>query len=78
MPYVKVSDHEKIRLLNYMRNDPVISMSFRTWELYEYPLLPQTTKHVWSVKASTQLEKPRYVIVGFQTNRKNVATKNFS
>lgn len=78
VPYIKVSDLEKIRMLNYISNDPSISKSFRTWELYEYPLLPLSTKHVWSVKTTTQLEKPRYVIVGFQTARKNVKNKSFS
>ncbi|XP_053593882.1 uncharacterized protein LOC128667536 [Microplitis demolitor] len=53
-------------------------MLFRAWELYEYPLLPNTSKHIWAVKTSTQLEKPRFVILGFQTARKNDATKNAS
>lgn len=71
MPYVTVSNKEKITLLRFLEKDPVISMSFRAWELYEYPLLPQAQTHVWTVKTSTQLEKPRYVILGFQTGRKN-------
>lgn len=78
VPYIRVSDKEKIQLLNYISKDPAISLSFRSWEMYEYPLLPETTKHVWSVKTSTQLEKPRYVIVGFQTARKNNNEKNAS
>lgn len=53
-------------------------MSFRAWEMYEYPMLPQTTRHVWVVKTSTQLEKPRHVILGFQTARRNKAEKNAS
>ena len=76
MPYIKVSDQQRIRMLSYISKDPTIAMSFRSWDLYEYPLIPQTNKHVWSVKTSTQLEKPRYIIVGFQTGRKNVATQN--
>ncbi|XP_051172346.1 uncharacterized protein LOC127288752 [Leptopilina boulardi] len=44
-------------------------MSFRSWEMYEYLIIPATQKHVWTVKTSTQVEKPRYVILGFQTNR---------
>lgn len=76
MPYVMLSDKRKIRLLSYIEKD--ITMSFRTWELYEYPMLPHTTKHVWTVKTSNQLEKPRYVIVGFQTNRRIVRAANAS
>lgn len=76
IPYVTISDQRKIRLLNLIAKDPPIPMSFRTWELYEYPLLPTTTKHVWTVKTSSQLEKPRYVLLGFQTSRKNKPLKN--
>ncbi|XP_043276002.1 uncharacterized protein [Venturia canescens] len=78
IPHIRVSDQRKVQLLNYIAKDPSIAMSFRTWELYEYPLLPVTSKHVWVVKTSTQLEKPRYVILGFQTARKNNAIKNAS
>ncbi|XP_057322543.1 uncharacterized protein LOC130665931 [Microplitis mediator] len=78
VPYVTLSDKEKIQALNYITSDPAISISFRTWELYEYPLLPATSRHIWAVKTSTQLEKPRYVILGFQTARKNDARKNAS
>ncbi|XP_044591971.1 uncharacterized protein LOC123270101 [Cotesia glomerata] len=78
VPYITMSDQQKIQALNFITNDPAISMSFRTWQLYEYPMLPRTTKHVWPIKTSTQLEKPRYVILGFQTARKNVVTKDAS
>ncbi|XP_043285552.1 uncharacterized protein [Venturia canescens] len=78
IPYVSVADQWKIKLLNFIAKDSYISLSFRAWQLYEYPLLPTTTKHVWVVKTSTQLEKPRHVVLGFQTVRKNRATKNAS
>lgn len=76
MPYVMLSDKCKIRLLKHIEQD--ITMSFRTWELYEYPMLPSTTKHNWTVKTSNQLEKPRFVIVGFQTKRRMSQTANAS
>ncbi|XP_015116446.1 uncharacterized protein LOC107040742 [Diachasma alloeum] len=78
IPYIRVADSKKISLLNYISKDAPIPISFRAWESYEYPLLLATSKHVWVVKCSTQLEKPRYVIMGFQTNRKNQANKNAS
>ncbi|XP_015600802.1 uncharacterized protein LOC107270371 [Cephus cinctus] len=78
IPYVKVSDRRKIELLKFIEKDAPIPMSFRTWELYEYPLLPTTSKHVWTVKTSSQLEKPRYVLLGFQTGKKNNKNKNAS
>ncbi|XP_015115539.1 uncharacterized protein LOC107040105 [Diachasma alloeum] len=48
IPYVTLSDTKKIQLLNFIQKDPPIPISFRSWELYEYPMLPQTTKHVWT------------------------------
>ena len=76
IPYIKPADQKKIQLLNLITKDTPIPISFRTWELYEYPLLPATSKHIWTVKTSTQLEKPRYIVVGFQTARKNSVNKN--
>lgn len=78
MPYVVASNVYKIRLLSAVEKNKPISMSFRSWELYEYPVLPTATKHVWTVKTSNQLEKPRFVILALQTNRKNQRTVNAS
>ena len=78
MPYIQLSTQYKIRLLRQIEKSKPISMSFRSWELYEYPTLPSSTRHVWTVKTSTQLEKPRFIILGFQTNRKNQNSANAS
>lgn len=40
--------------------------------MYELPVVPQTTRHTWSVKTTNN--KPRFVVVGLQTNRANIAT----
>uniref|UniRef100_A0ABD2VTZ2 Double jelly roll-like domain-containing protein n=1 Tax=Trichogramma kaykai TaxID=54128 RepID=A0ABD2VTZ2_9HYME len=76
MPYVQLSNEYKIRLLRQI--DKPIAMSFRSWELYEYPTLPISTRHVWTVKTSNQLEKPRFVILAFQTNRKAIRENDAS
>ncbi len=73
-----MSDVQKVNMLNFIAKDPAIPISFRSSELFEYPILPQGNRHVWSVKTASQLEKPRYIILGFQTNRKNSTTKNAS
>lgn len=78
VPIVKVSDKEKLRLLKYVDNNVPIPIAFRSWDLYEYPVLPSSQKHVWTVKTSTQLEKPRFVILGFQHSRNNDAAKDKS
>ncbi|XP_008217406.2 uncharacterized protein LOC103318060 [Nasonia vitripennis] len=78
LPHVLLSDKHKIKLLNHLEKDKPVTISFRSWELYEYPLLPSTSKHVWTVKTANQLEKPRFVFLGFQTNCKGRKTANAS
>lgn len=78
VPHVQVSDSERLSLLKYVEKQKPIQMCFRSWELYEYPALPQTTKHIWSVKTTSQVNKPRYIILGFQTKRNNVLNRNAS
>lgn len=78
MPHIKVSDRERLNLLKYLEKDRAIQIAFRNWDLYEYPLLPRTSKHSWSIKTSSQVEKPRYVILGLKTNRKNDASKDMT
>lgn len=78
VPHVKVSDREKINLLKILDKDRSLQLMFRNWDLYEYPSLPKTTKHTWSIKTSSHIEKPRYVIIGLQTNRKNNSDADMS
>ncbi|XP_068989245.1 uncharacterized protein [Neodiprion pinetum] len=78
LPHIKLADKPKIQLLNYIAKDLAESMSFRSWETCVYPTLPLRTRHVWAVKTSTQLVKPRYVVLGFETARRNDPQKNAS
>lgn len=78
MPHVILNDINKLALLRTLENGQYLSMSFRSWDLYEFPLLQNTTKHLWTVKTATNLEKPRYVIFALQTARKNVMSENIT
>lgn len=78
VPHVTPSDSGKLSLLKIVDSRKPLKLTFRSWELYEYPLIPATTNHSWSVKTSSQLEKPRYVIFGMQTNRKNQRGKDIA
>lgn len=69
VPHVALSDESKLMMLKTMNQKTNVPLAFRSWDLYELPVVPQTTRHTWSVKTTTQVTKPRYVIVGFQTNR---------
>lgn len=78
MPYVRVEDELKLSLMKMVEKDQPILIPFRRWQLYEYPSLPTSQFQTWTVKTSSMLEKPRYVIFGFQTSRKDNVSKSAS
>lgn len=78
VPFVKLADKGRLKLMKIIDRRLPIEMHFRSFELLEYPMLPQTTRHTWNVKTTSQLEKPRYIIFGFQTARKNNIEKDAS
>lgn len=78
IPHISVADAERLQLMKYMEKSQELEVAFRSWELHEYPLLQKTQHHSWPIKTASQLEAPRYVIVGFQTDRKNKHNKDSS
>ena len=72
IPHIQVDDYVKLQLLKQIDENKSIPVSFRSWDLYEYPTLPQNQRNVWAIKTSNNLHKPRYVIFGMQTNRNAV------
>lgn len=70
IPHVSLSDHAKLSMLKILSKNDGLYIPFRSWDLYELPALPTTNRHTWSVKTTSQVKKPRYVIVAFQTNRR--------
>lgn len=69
IPHVQLNDETKLLMLSFLKRQRLIAIPYRTWDLYEVPQLPTATKHIWTVKTTSALTKPRYVIVAFQTNR---------
>ncbi|KYM94373.1 hypothetical protein ALC62_15000 [Cyphomyrmex costatus] len=53
MPHVMLNEITKLSMLRALESGRYLSMSFRSWDLYEYPLLQSTTKHTWAVKTAT-------------------------
>lgn len=78
LPHVSVEDTFRLKLLRMIEKDTAVQIPFRSWELHEYPSLPKTTRQSWTVKTASQLEKPRYVVLAFQTDRKNQIKKDMS
>ncbi|XP_020296659.1 uncharacterized protein LOC109861430 [Pseudomyrmex gracilis] len=45
MPHVVLNDVTKLSLLRTLESGRYLTMSFRSWDLYEFPLLQSTIKH---------------------------------
>lgn len=74
--HISLSDQAKLTMLKTLNRNESIPIAFRSYDLYELPVLPQTTRHNWTVKTTTQITKPRYIVVAFQTNRNQVVTRD--
>lgn len=71
LPIVELDDRARLRMLTILERDQPIKIPFRSWECLYYPQLPISDRQTWSVKLSSSLEKPRFVILAFQTDRRN-------
>lgn len=78
VPHVVLSDTAKLSMLRTVARNDHLPLAFRSWDLYELPALPQSTRHMWNVKTTTHLTKPRYVIVAFQSGRDQIENANAS
>lgn len=78
VPHVKVDDYTKLQLLKCIDENKSIHMAFRSWELFEYPTLPEINRHIWTIKSTNNLQRPRYIIFAMQTNRLNVINQDAS
>lgn len=76
MPHITLSDRIKLNMLNFLSKNRKIIIQHRSMDMVEYPQLPLTTSHMWSVKTVSHLNRPRYVVVGLQTNRKSVQVRS--
>ena len=70
MPYIHMANTYRLWLLDFVHKDRPLTMSFRSWELHEYPTFPEISRQTWTVMTSSQLEKPRFMVLIFQTARK--------
>lgn len=79
IPFVTVNDSARLFFLNVLQKSIPLRMAYRTQHLYEYPNVPHATDtFTWPVRLSTMTEKPRFVIVAFQTKRHDQLKANAS
>lgn len=78
VPHITLGDGAKLTMLKTLSRNESLFLPFRSWDLYEFPTIPEATRNTWSVKTTSQVNKPRYVVIGFQTNRMNVIQSDAS
>ena len=69
--HIVPEERQKLKLLKKIdssSNNARIKMAYRMWDLYELPTLRDTATDIWAVKTTSSLERPRYIIIGFQNN----------
>ena len=77
LPRVVPSDVIKYDLLKLIKDQVVLSIGFRMRQCIT-TTVPTSSSFFWRVGLRSSPEKPRYLIVGFQTNRENDQAKNLS
>ena len=69
LPKVEVIDPYKLRMLKILESGRKVPLFFRTWDHYSNPNLTVGDRAVWQIRNFNPMDKPLFVIVGFQTNR---------
>ncbi|XP_074033315.1 uncharacterized protein isoform X1 [Leptinotarsa decemlineata] len=67
--HIVPEDRQKLKLLNRINkngNNAKVKVAYRMWDLNELPTLRDTSSDIWAVKTTSSLERPRYIIIGFQ------------
>jgi len=68
MPHVIPSDIERMQLYKTIESKSSLLVAYRAHQC-DTITVPQSTTFSWHLSVKTSPEKPRYIIVGFQTNR---------
>jgi hypothetical protein len=68
IPHVYPSDTERMQLYKTIESKVAVSVAYRAHQC-DTITVPQSTTFSWHLSVKTSPEKPRYIIIGFQTNR---------
>ncbi|CAG9824874.1 unnamed protein product [Phaedon cochleariae] len=68
--HIMPSDKQRLKLLNRLNKSSTakVKIAYRMWDLYELPSIRETSSDIWAVKTTNSLERPRYIIIGFQNS----------
>ncbi|CAG9820032.1 unnamed protein product [Phaedon cochleariae] len=65
-----LSDKQRLKLLYRLNRSTTakVKIAYRMWDLYELPTIRETASDIWAVKTTNSLERPRFIIIGFQNS----------
>ena len=70
MPHVMPADKDKMELYKIIEKKEKLPVGYRMIQ-YDSAPVPQTTSFTWRLAVKSSPEVPRFIIVGFQTNKNN-------
>ena len=75
MPHVSPNDVEKVHLYKQIKDNTTLEAPFRMRQCDIYSV-PETTETTWRLGVRSAPEKPRYILIGLQTDRSEDHLKN--
>ena len=75
MPHVSPTDAEKFSNYKTIESKVMVPVAYRTRQCDKLSV-PESTSSTWRLSVKTASEKPRFIIVGFQTAKDGDQTKN--
>ncbi len=75
MPHVMPVDVEKLQLYNTIEAKTTVPLTFRMRQCAIFTV-PQSRNFTWRLDVKSSPEKPRYIVIGFQTDKDGDQEKN--
>jgi len=75
MPHVLPADAEKFSLFKTIESKATLPVAYTTRQC-DTIMVPQATTFAWRLGVKNALEKPRWVVIGFQIEKSRDQTKN--
>ena len=77
MPQVQLNDEEKFKMYKIIESKTTLTSGYRMRQCCT-TVIPQTTSTSWRLQVKSAPEKPRWILLVFQTDKKGDQTKNAS
>lgn len=74
--HVQLNDIEKIKIFKSIEKGDNYPIIYRHWDIFTNPMISKTMNQSFTIKTTSAIERPRYVIVFFQNDKRESDTKN--